>query len=141
MKKKNNLKVRALLCVICLLILVYIPSVEGREIHYPKEDGPYTIFICGRTMEYGSSGTVDFDAQKWPFWNLDSDQTINYEFERITYLIVNGSLQKIKFPATIYMTGFKGFAPTEWMISLSILLFFRQRVFGKCESIRVWDDL
>ena len=127
--------------IICLFMMVYIPSVEGGQIHYPREDGPYTIFICGRTMEYGSSGNVDFDAQKWPFWNLDSDQSINYEFERISYLIVNGSLQKIKFPAQIEMTGFKGFAPTEWMIGFSILFFMRQRVFGKCESIFVWDDL
>jgi hypothetical protein len=31
--------------IICLFMMVYIPSVNGEEIEYPEEDGPYTQFI------------------------------------------------------------------------------------------------
>ncbi len=141
MKKKNNLKIGALLCTVCLFVLIYIPSVEGRVIEYPKEDGPYTIYIGGRTDGSGKySDNIDFNSYLWPFWDLDSDEWIGYGLEGIAFLIVNGSLQKINFPASITFNGFKGFAPTYWMIILSLLFFPRIRVSGECESIIVQDS-
>ena len=39
----------------------------------------------------------------------------------------------------IELSGFKGFAPTDWMMSLKEVLINKLWIIGKCEEIRVWD--
>ena len=125
--------------VICLLMLVAIPIVNGEWIEYPKEDGPYTVIICGPIRGFGFNGHVDFYSYKWPFWNLNYSQKISYKFRILSVFLVNETLQKIKYPALIELYGFKGFAPTFLMLS-SKLSIGRCRVIGECDEIFVVDS-
>ncbi|UCD13964.1 MAG: hypothetical protein JSW60_00675 [Thermoplasmatales archaeon] len=126
--------------VICLLMLVSFPMVSGERILYPREEGPYTIYVVGFSRGFGFNGQVDFYSYKWPFWCLNYSQKIDYDFEIFSMLLVNGSLQKIKYPANIRLHGFKGFAPTFWMLNLKLYM-GRCRVIGKCDELLVYDDL
>jgi hypothetical protein len=120
-------------------MMVYIPSVNGRVIEYPKEDGPYTVFGAGICTGRGFNGNVSFYSHWWPFWYLNYSQTISYGFKKFSLLKVNGSIQEIEYPATIILYGFKGFAPTYWMFETPFLCLIKI-VIGKCEQILISDD-
>lgn len=48
--------------ILCLLMLVYFPLVTGDFVVYPKEEGPYTVFIGGKPGGGGASEPIFFNA-------------------------------------------------------------------------------
>ncbi len=137
---KKYLKKSLAVGIICILMLISLPIINGKRIEYPKEDGPYTVYICGFCRGFGSNAYIDFNSKVWSFWNLTYIQRIGYSFRFLSVFFVNGSLQKIKYPASIDLKGFQGFAPTVWMIYLKLYM-GRCRIVGKCDEIIVWDSL
>ena len=126
---------------ILFLVMVFIPIVNADTIIYPKENGPYSVIITGRNID-GFAVKGDIDDHTSPFWNLTYPMALNYGCLRFTIFIVNGKLQNMisLFPFyNIELSGFKGFAPTDWMMSLKEVLINKLWIIGKCEEIRVWD--
>ena len=132
--------IRIFLYMILLLVLISIPSVNSRTIEYPKEEGPYTVYIGGFVYAFSSNSQIDFYSQISPFWKLNDTQKINYNFNKMSIFYVDSSLQNIKYPASIHLWGFNGFAPTYWMLNFK-LFYPRFRVFGQCDRIVIYDDL
>ena len=67
--KNHYLKKGLAVGVICLLVLVTIPMVSGEDILYPREEGPYNVFIRGKCRGMGG-GTYTFFLHPLPFWFL-----------------------------------------------------------------------
>ena len=58
-----------ILCIIFLLVLMSIPCVNADTIKYPKEEGPYFVYIGGKNVGgVGASGSVDYRNHTFPFW-------------------------------------------------------------------------
>jgi hypothetical protein len=125
--------------IICILMMVYIPSINGEKIDYPEEDGPYTVYIGGSISAVGYSEDIDFNSHILPFWYLNNSQCLSYKFRMLSLFYVNGSLQNIKYPAWICLFGFKGFAPSWWLLKWTTI--FRNRIIGICDRIFVLDNL
>lgn len=126
--------------VICFLMLISIPMVTGTRIDYPKENGPYTVFIGG----YGGliNGSIDIYRHPLPFWYLIYPEHITYNFKCFTIFFVNGERQELTYPAEISLRGFKGYAQplTCYILILTLFRFIhRTRVLGRCDEIIVWD--
>ena len=117
-----------------------VDSLNGEEIEYPEEDGPYTVYIGGSIGAWAHSEDIDFDSHILPFWYLNNSQCLCYDFQMFSLFYVNGSLQNIKYPARICLFGFKGFAPTFWLMFLKWFI-FRNRIIGRCDSIFVYDNM
>jgi len=48
--------------IVCLLMLVTFPTIVGNEdIEYPKENGPYLVFIGGKSYGGVISGPINFE--------------------------------------------------------------------------------
>ena len=131
--KKEVIRKGLVIGVICLFMMVYIPSIVGHYFkEYPKEDGPYKIFISGHIIGGSYKGHLPHIG---PFWSLDTNQSIGYYFPRwLTIFKLNGLLQNVYFYREMHieMNGFKGFAPVGWMEGMGF--FFRSFVYGECES-------
>jgi hypothetical protein len=94
--------------IVCLLILVSIPNISGEAIHYPKEEGPYNVFILGGCTGMGG-GIYTLFLHIWPLWFLPYVLSISWHFQPGSVFIVNGEEQDIEYPAQIDMSGFKGY--------------------------------
>ena len=138
--KKELIRKGLVIGIICLFLMVYIPSINGKEIDYPEEDGPYTVYISGSILNIGHDESLDLLTHILPFWYLNSSQHLCYRMGMLSIFNVNGSLQKIKYPALICLYGFKGFAPTWWIWDFKWII-FRCRIIGKCDRIFVHDDI
>lgn len=143
--KKNLLKKGLIIGVICLFIMISFPVVTSEFIDYPKEEGPYTVFIGGKT--YGGSIAKPFflnttiGFQFGPFCKYNYPWGPEYNMLNGSIFLVNGKIQKYEFPAQIGLLGFKGFAPAMNQLSLKILMQGRIRTFGVCEEIYLWYGL
>ena len=136
--------------VICLLMLVTIPLVSGEDILYPKEEGPYNVFMSGRCTGMGG-GTYTLLLHFWPLWFLIYPLDIKWRFQPDSVFFVNGEKQDIVYPAHIWLGGFKGYGTSIYMIILKhnamafmgLLTGFmptpRARVIGLCADIHVSD--
>ena len=148
--KKHYLKKGVIAGVIFLLILVSIPMISGKEIIYPREEGPYNIIIKGRSNGFSSRFITFFSPfplrfQLYLGW-------IYYSFEEKSGFFVNGEKQDIEFPADFEITSFKGLGPTLYNMILKDYLFdmfwaitgldlyIPSLVIGKCAEIRVFDE-
>ena len=116
----------------CLLVK-NVDSLNGEEIEYPEEDGPYTVYIGGSIGAWAHSEDIDFDSHILPFWYLNDSQCLCYKFRMFSLFYVNGSLQKIKYPALICLYGFKGFVPPFWLLNLKFDFFSSPK---SCQYIR-----
>jgi len=136
--------------IICLLMLVSIPMVSGKAILYPKEEGPYNVFISGKNTGMGG-GIYTLFLHFWPLWFLPYILSISWHFQAGSVFIVNGEEQDIEYPAQIDMSGFKGYDQSDLMFGLkhymSVIIFFltgfqptpRARIIGQCTEIIVND--
>ena len=139
-------------------MLINIPMVSGETIHFPKEEGPYTVFASGELDAI--SGGISTIFRIIPFWFLFSPRHICYHFEGDSVLFVNGEKQDIVYPAkqdTVYpaqvdLIGFKGYGQTFHLWSFKIFAsniiysltdFLRTpkaRVIGQCNEIIVFHN-
>lgn len=135
--------------VICLLMLVSLPTISGERILYPKEEGPYTVFISGNSS--GMGGGLSTIFRLLPLWFLIYPRSIEYDFDEDSVFFVNGEKQDILYPAQIDLIGFKGYGQTIYMLILKcyVAAFMgfltgfmpnpRARVIGLCAEILVYD--
>ena len=147
--KKHYLKKGITAGVICLFILLSIPMVSGKEIIYPREEGPYNIIIKGGCTGIGGRYTALFNPTPLRFRLYFGG--IYYYFEENSEFYVNGEKQDIIFPADVDITSFKGLSVTLYKMNLkcflsAIMFFFTgsqyyipSRVIGRCAEIRVVD--
>ena len=87
-----------------------------------------------------------------PVWFLVHPLWFEWSFEPDSKFFVNGEKQDIVYPASIHLSGFKGFGLTIYILLLKIypLMFVgpleeilslpRTRVFGQCAEIVVYDS-
>jgi hypothetical protein len=133
-------KIVGVFVCILFLVMISIPIVKADTKIFPKEDGPYSVILTGRNI-IGFVVRGDIDNHPSPFWNLTYPTALDYGCLRFTIFIVNGKLQNMinMFPFySIELRGFKGFAPTERMMSLSELI-GRLWIIGTCDEIIVTE--
>jgi len=136
--------------MIFLLMLMIIPTTTGEDIiEYPKENGPYTVFISGKCYDGVIPWSINIDwlllieegysrvIQVGPFhfyWQYPYGP--DYAMEQGSIFIVNGQLQDVEYPVFIELMGFKGFAPAFflWLLKMP---FGRIRVIGICDAINL----
>ena len=137
--------------IICLLMLVSIPMVCGEDVLYPKEEGPYNVFICGKSEGMGG-GIHTMFLHCLPLWFLFYPSGIQWHFQPDSVFFVNGEKQDIVYPASIWLGGFKGYGQSFHMLLLKdkvVILAYsltgfmptpRARVIGRCTEIQVSDS-
>lgn len=120
-------------------MLVVTPTIVGNEIEFPKEDGPYTVFLSGYWMLGSFMGPVSWRPgigfNIGPFCYIIYPNGVFYNIENHTNpkLIVNGELRNdvfTKCPEVIHLNGFRGFVPTLSMYIAKTGYFSRIRVIG-----------
>lgn len=132
---KKNLVVS----VICIFMLMSIPIVTGNEIEYPKENGPYTIFIGGNY--YGSLLTpiaVDIFNEYINFGPLVAIRypgRLAYNLHKGCILIINGNPQLVDTGFRVEAYGFIGYHPAFFQTIFKLMYFGRLRAFGICQEI------
>ena len=146
---KNKLRKGIAASIIFLLILIIIPTTTGDDIEFPKEKGPYIVFIGGKCYGGVIPGPINIEwlllieegytrvIQIGPFhfyWQYPYGP--DYVMEEGTIFIVNGQRQDIEYPIEIELMGFKGYAPAFflWLIKIPI---GRMRVIGICDAINL----
>ena len=138
MRKNNILKISMAVGLICLLMLVSFPIVNAEEIIYPKEDGPYSIYLHGKSD--GGGGEFANLLRILPFWYLKYPKFIQYHILSLSWFFVNGTSQEIPDPEEIYFFsfyGFKGYGPSYLIMPYVSWLVGGIHVFGNCDEIRV----
>lgn len=139
--------------IIFFLILIIIPTTTGNEtgndIEFPKENGPYNVFISGKCYGGIIAGPINFEwllfieegytraIQFGPFhlyWQYPYGP--DYIIEEGSIFFVNGQKQDIEYPVEIELMGFKGYAPAVFVWALK-MAFGRIRVVGICEAINL----
>ena len=139
------LKKGLIIGIICLLMLMSFPMVTADLIIYPKADGPYTVFIGGKTGGGGVSEPIFFNStigfQLGPFCKYKYPYGPEYNMLNWSIFIVNGEIQKYKFPAQIGLKGLRGFAPALNQLTFKIVTEGRLRIFGVCDEIWLWYGL
>ena len=132
---------------ICLLMLVSIPLVNALD-EYPREDGPYNVFMGGKCSRGGykpvSFDFVSFFKGEKPRWFQLGPLGLyrwpvgpHYQMEKGSIFIVNGKIQNIEYPVGFMLNGFKGYAPAIYHTFIKTP--GRIRVFGVCEEISLLD--
>ena len=155
--KKELIRKGLVIGIIILLMLVSIPIVSGELIRYPKEEGPYDVRIIGPCSGIGGD-ILSYYIHFWPFWFLPNIFFIGWHFESGTVFTVNGEVQDILYPADIDLDGFQGYGQSVLMFNLKGILEFglglillalgltsfipnqRARIFGRCDSLSVFDS-
>ena len=126
-------------------MLISFPIVTSEFIEYPKEQGPYTVIVTGKTYGGGVSKPFFWDPeigfQLGQFCKYKNPYGPEYNMLNKSIFIVNGEIQKYEFPAQIALKGLKGFAPAINHLNFKILTGGRIRVFGVCEVIYLWYGL
>jgi hypothetical protein len=139
------LKKGLIIGIIFLLMLMSFPSVTSDFIVYPRDEGPYTVFIGGKTDGGGVSDSLFFNStigfQLGPFCKYNYPWGPEYNMWNRSIFIVNGKVQNYEFPAQIGLKGLKGFAPAINLLNLKIVTGGRLRIFGICEEIWLWYGL
>ena len=147
--KKYILRKGLAVSIICLLMLVTFPIVVSDDIEYPKENGPYAVFIGGKCYGGIISAPINFEwllfldegytrvIQFGPFhlfWKYPYGP--DYIMEDGSIFVVNGKIQDVEYPVEIELMGFKGYAPAvfQWFFKMA---FGRIRVVGFCEAINL----
>jgi len=128
--------------IICILMLVAFPTVIAEdEIEFPKENGPYTIFVGGNY--YGSLlNPVAIDIFN-EYMNLGPLVAIKYP-GRLAYnlhkgciLIINGQPQLVNSGFRVEAYGFIGYHPAFFQTIFKLMYFGRLRAFGICQEIDI----
>ena len=132
---KHKLKKGLVVGVICLLMLVTIPMVNGEWVRFPKSEGPYNVFVGGSPQSV--EGTTYF-SQKHPFWFLDYNETIGFSF-LFPVIFINGEFLRVTpYCSLIRFYGFKGYCPGGF--PFRTMLYGRMRIIGQCEELLVIDE-
>jgi len=132
--------------VICLLMMVAIPLVNA-EGDYPKDEGPYTVFIGGECngggipdpitfpiiflIRHGYLRGMQFGPLSYWVWPWGPE----YHMEEGSIFIVNGKVQDVEYPVQFHLRGFKGYAPAVGLWLTKAIISGRIRMFGVCEEI------
>lgn len=134
--------------VICLLMLVAFPIIIADD-EYPQEGGPYLVSIGGKCTRGGNkpiwfdfSNFLQGESPRWcrigPFSLHKYPVGPHYLMEKQSIFIVNGEIQNIEYPVSIFLKGFKGFSPAVYHVGIKTL--GRIRIFGICEEIDLLYD-
>ena len=132
--------------VICLLMMVAIPLVNA-EYDYPKDEGPYTVFIDGECdggaipslftfsikyfFRYGFLPGMQIGPFNYWLW----PEGPSYHMREGSIFIVNGEVQDVEYPVQFQLRGFKGYAPASPLWFTKAMLNGKIRIFGVCEEI------
>lgn len=135
---KHKLRKGLAVGVICLFMLVVIPTTSGDYIEYPEENGPYLVFVRGRSNSGG--GAIPAWMHFGPFMWLIPPFSVNYKFWDGTIFKINNMDQDIEYPADIYFKGLKGFAPRDPLFLFKALIQGKITVFGICNEINIYYD-
>jgi len=146
---KNNMKKVLSIGIILFLTLLIVQTTSADEIEYPKEEGPYTVFISGKCygglipgpiniewlllMEEGYTRAIQVGPLHF-YWMYPYGP--DYEMEEGSKFYVNGQKQVVNYPVEIELMGFKGYAPAVflWLLKMP---FGKIRVVGICEAINL----
>jgi hypothetical protein len=140
--------------IILFCMLVSLPSTLGGKIDFPRENGPYTVFIGGvNTLESPQNPiTIDSENSSYnvgPFCFKRYPNTLAFNIcmhEGRGIVIINGTTQTIPdYLVGIEIRGFMGFHVGTLAMMSKILLFggieplyakfVRYRTFGICDEI------
>jgi hypothetical protein len=147
--RKSYVKKSLVIGAICLLMLVSFPIVNSL-IEYPREKGPYNVFMGGK-CSCGGNKPLWFDfpgllKNGKPRWLQLGPLSLHrwpvgpqYKMEKSSILIVNGKIQNIEYPVSMMLKGFKGYAPSIYYCYMKTLISSRIRVFGVCEEIDLYN--
>lgn len=144
--KKVRKYITSIFCAV-VMILISITAIgnEDSDIEFPREEGPYNVWISGKWMgnmapsiavflidgyyrfgpisiidyPYGHSGTL--------FHNSDDSGP--------GYFFVDGERQPLEELTRIEIKGFKGYYPGVIQYVFKLFYFGRVRIFGICEEI------
>lgn len=149
MDKKTIILVFMLLCM-----LLSVPSTLGSVVDYPKENGPYTVFIGGvNTLESLQNPiTIDSENKSYnigPFCLKQYPITLAFGMcmhKGRGIVIIDGTPQTIPdYSVNIEIRGFMGFHVGTPVMMAKILLFggiqslyakfVHYRTFGICDEI------
>lgn len=130
--------------IVCLFMLMAIPTTTGNDIEYPKENGPYTIFIGG--YWFGSLVPLplvisDEYIQLGPLCLLKYPNKISFKVYPGSVVMINGETPNYMEDDInkIDVYGLKGFYPAYYLQGLKIwtiaFRLFRARSFGICDEI------
>ena len=147
--KNHHVKKGLVVAIICIIMIVSFPTTTSNEIEFPKENGPYVVFLSGWNMlgsylflpisfnlKYGSFNIGQLCYYKYP-------NGLNYtvDKENSPTFMVNGKLMNnmLEDSARINLRGFigKGSSLAWLVIKFSYLPAARTRVFGICNEIDI----
>ena len=121
-------------------ISVACGSFESSEykFNHSEEDSEYMfVTLTGNIFSFGGSGPAYHIG---PFWWCEYDSCVEYGMLENSILKINGKVQDVNYPATIYFYNFKGIAPWVFIVWLKMYIpgnYVRIRVFGICTEIEV----
>ncbi len=134
-----NMKKTLVISIVCLFMLMTIPTTTGNDIEYPKENGPYTIFVGGNY--YGSLLTpIAIDVFNeyiniGPFVIVRYPGRLAYNVHEGCILIIDGQAQIVDSGFRVEAYGFMGYHPAFFQSIFKLLYFGRLRAFGICQEI------
>ena len=131
---------------ICALMLVSLPTVIGNdEIEFPKENGPYTIFVGGlkRCTIFQPIEIEDGHIQLGPLCIMKYPRLLCIYYFQVPKLdefhvvFINGKYQGqlVKDFHGMDIYGFKGFYPADCWQTFKMFTPGRIRAFGICDEI------
>ena len=113
---------------------------EDNDIEFPKEDGPYTIWISGTW--FGDMHPSIIIAPVDGFYKIGPISWINYPngfsghiAQGPGIIIIDGEIQDFPEDTYIDIKGFKGYYPGVFQYISKLFYFGRVRMFGICEEI------
>jgi hypothetical protein len=124
-----------------------IPVVSGEFKEYPVEEGPYDVFIYGKSYGGAVADPIFWDVvigfQLGSFCRFNFPYGPEFNMLNGSIFTVNGNSQNVDypFPAQIGLKGFRGLAPNTVQLNLKILSNGRILIFGKCDLIYLWYGL
>jgi hypothetical protein len=121
--------------VCSMLVIIMVPVATAVE-YYPPEDGPYYIYLCGRSFGYG---TQQVKFRIGPFWWIESPFSLGYNVYRGSIIIINRKITLIPDEYFISLFGFKGFGAGHFLFLLKGMTLTRIRAFGICDAIELFE--
>ena len=116
--------------IVCLFMMMIIPSTTGDDIEYPIENGPYFVYLCGQADAYGYS-QVKFHFG--PLWWIEYPRALVINTKPGCRMIINGEILAFDDDYVVELDGFKGFGP-GFLFDIKPAI-FRTRAIGICDAI------
>ena len=146
--KKVRKYITSLFCAV-VMILISITAIgnEAGDIEFPREEGPYTVWISGNWMGNIAPSVVfsvidgyyrfgPISIIEYPYGHFGTLYH-NSEDSGPGFFIVDGERQSLVEETRIDMKGFKGYYPGVIHYVFKLFYFGRVRMFGIVEEIDI----